>query len=102
NAIIIRATQGKPLIANKFPSQSSSIASMDAGLFILGGIGKAAELVNVPDTQLVSLPTNTTTPATATTPSTTSNSTTLTTLTQPRRNLAAGVVEGGITSIVPQ
>ncbi|MHC5613909.1 MAG: TrbI/VirB10 family protein [Nostoc sp.] len=102
NAIFIRGTQGKPLMGNKFPSQSSSIASMDAGLFVLGGISKAAELVNLPDTQLVSLPTTTTTPATGTTPSTTSNSSTLTTISQPRRNLAAGLVEGGLNSVVPQ
>ncbi|MBN3897766.1 MAG: hypothetical protein HWQ41_21610 [Nostoc sp. NOS(2021)] len=107
NAIIIRATQGKPLIANKFPSQSSSIASMDAGLFILGGIGKAAELVNLPDTQLVPLTTSSSTPNSTTTGSTptgstTTSSTTITTVTEPRRNLAAGLVEGGLNSVVPQ
>lgn len=102
NAIILRATQGKPLLANKFPNQGSSILSMDAGQFVLGGLGKAAELINVPDTQLVSLPTTTTTPATGTTPSTTSTSTTLTTISEPRRNLLAGVAEGGFATIVPQ
>ncbi|MHC5729447.1 MAG: TrbI/VirB10 family protein, partial [Nostoc sp.] len=71
NAIIVRGTQGKPLIANKFPSQGSSIASMDAGLFVLGGISKAAELVNLPDTQFVPLTTSSTTPNSATTGSTT-------------------------------
>ncbi|MEH1934623.1 MAG: hypothetical protein V7L14_13070 [Nostoc sp.] len=100
NAIIIRATQGKPLIANKFPSQSSSIASMDAGLFILGGIGKAAELVNLPDTQVIPLP-NTVINGTGANASS-STSTSLTTVTEPRRNLPAGLLEGGLNSVVPQ
>ncbi|MEH1932094.1 hypothetical protein [Nostoc sp.] len=116
NAFIIRGTQGKPLIANKFPSQSSSIASMDAGLFVLGGISKAAELVNLPDTRFVPLTTSSTTPNSTTTDgsttgsttgstptgSTTTSSTTITTVTEPRRNLAAGVLEGGLNSVVPQ
>ncbi|MEH2438152.1 MAG: hypothetical protein V7K25_28690 [Nostoc sp.] len=101
NAIIIRGTQGKPLIANKYPGQSSSIASMDAGLFVLGGIGKAAELINRPDTTLVSLPTTTTTTNSdgTTTPVTTS---TTGTITENRRNLGAAVLEGGMNSVVPQ
>ncbi|MEH1768243.1 hypothetical protein [Nostoc sp.] len=102
NAIILRGTQGKPLIANKFPSQGSSISSMDTGLFVLGGISKAAELINVPNTQLVPLTTTTSTPNTTGGGSTTSSSTTITTVSQPERNLGAGVVEGGLNSIVPQ
>jgi hypothetical protein len=96
NTIIIRATQGKPLIANKFPSTSSSIASMDLGLFVLGGVGKAAELINRSDTELQPLTSQTTVEGN------TSSSTTLTTVTKNRRNLAAGVVEGGLNSVVPQ
>ena len=96
NAIILRASQGKPLIANKFPNRGSSISSMDTGLFVLGGISKAAELVNVPNTVLQPLTT------TSTVNGTTTSSTSITTVTQPQRNLAAGVVEGGLTSIVPQ
>ncbi|MBN3910686.1 MAG: hypothetical protein HWQ35_30375 [Nostoc sp. NMS1] len=96
NAIIIRATQGKPLIANKFPSTGSSIASMDLGLFVLGGIGKAAELINRSDTELQPLTSQTTVDGN------TSSSTTLTTVTKNRRNIAAGVVEGGLNSVVPQ
>ncbi|MEH2164739.1 MAG: hypothetical protein V7K38_27710 [Nostoc sp.] len=96
NAIIIRGTQGKPLIANKFPSKSSSIASMDAGLFVLGGISKAAELINRSDTELQPLTT------TSTVDGNTTSSTSLTTVTKNRRNLAAGVVEGGLNSVVPQ
>ena len=96
NAIILRGTEGKPLIANKYPGQSSSIASMDAGLFVLGGIAKAAELVNRSDTELQPLTTQ------STVDGNTSSSTTLTTVTKNRRNLAAGVLEGGMNSVVPQ
>ncbi|MEH2002051.1 MAG: hypothetical protein V7L00_25515 [Nostoc sp.] len=114
NAIIIRATQGKPLIANKFPSQSSSIASMDAGLFVLGGIGKAAELVNRADTKLLPLyggtnvanidGENTPNPNTANTPNNGNNGiiTGYATITENRRNLGAAVLEGGMNSVVPQ
>ncbi|MDF5711465.1 MAG: TrbI/VirB10 family protein [Nostoc sp. S4] len=96
NAIIVRGVQGKPLIANKFPGQSSSIASMDLGLFVLGGIGKAAELINRSDTELQPLT------STTTTDGNTSSSTSLVTVTKNRRNLAAGIVEGGMNSVVPQ
>jgi len=92
NAIIIRGTQGKPLIGNKFPSQSSSIASMDAGLFVLGGISKAAELVNRSDTQ-IEYPRDNNGNVNGT-PYTINSST--------KRNLAAGVLEGGLNSVVPQ
>lgn len=103
NAIIIRGTQGKPLIASKYPSQGSSIASMDAGLFVLGGIGKAAELINRPDTKLVpysitSASSNPNDPNN----NTSSTSTGLVSETDNRRNLAAGLLEGGMNSVVPQ
>ncbi|MEH2466844.1 hypothetical protein [Nostoc sp.] len=100
NAITLRGAQGKPLVANKFPSQGSSIASMDAGLFVLGGLAKAAELVNLPDTHLQAV--SPVTDANGTTTNTTTNSGYITTITEPRRNLAAGVVEGGLNSVVPQ
>ncbi|MBN4005317.1 TrbI/VirB10 family protein [Nostoc sp. LPT] len=105
NAIILRGTQGKPLIANKYPGQSSSIASMDAGLFVLGGIGKAAELINRPDTKLVPYSITSTSPNTNTNdPNDTNTSTSsgLVSETDNRRNLAAAVLEGGMNSVVPQ
>jgi Bacterial conjugation TrbI-like protein len=98
NAIIIRGTQGKPLIANKYPNRSSSIASMDAGLFVLGGISKAAEIINRSDTELQPITTQTTDQN----GNSNGTTTTLTTVTKNRRNLAAGVVEGGLNSVVPQ
>ncbi|WP_375510682.1 hypothetical protein [uncultured Nostoc sp.] len=101
NAIIIRGTQGKPLVANKYPGQSSSIASMDAGLFVLGGIGKAAELINRPDTKLVPYTVTSSNP-TDSDPDRVSTTTSLISETENRRNLAAGVLEGGMNSVVPQ
>ncbi|WP_375496705.1 hypothetical protein [uncultured Nostoc sp.] len=109
-AIIIRGTQGKPLVANKYPGQSSSIASMDAGLFVLGGIGKAAELVNRPDTKLLPLYSNSVLNSDGT-PSENNNGgngnnpgviTGYATVTENRRNLGAAVLEGGMNSVVPQ
>jgi Bacterial conjugation TrbI-like protein len=85
NAMIIRAREGKPLIANQYPNRGGSIASMDAGLFVLGGLGKAAELVNRNESQF----------------SITTNGTTISN-NNSRRNILAGVAEGGISTIVPQ
>ncbi|MEA5502991.1 hypothetical protein VB735_07715 [Halotia wernerae UHCC 0503] len=93
NAIIIRGTQGKPLIANKFPNSSGSIASMDAGLFVLGGIGKAAELFNRSDTKYSCPPSNNGTNNINDVCALTTNN---------RRNIPAGVLEGGLNSLVPQ
>ena len=85
NAIVLRAPQGKPLIANQYPNQAASIAGMDTGLFILGGIGKAAELFNRAQTE-VSI----------------EGGSTVVTNTNNRRNIPAGILEGGLRSIVPQ
>ncbi|MBE9105099.1 hypothetical protein IQ229_09150, partial [Nostoc cf. edaphicum LEGE 07299] len=105
NAIILRGTQGKPLIANKYPGQSSSIASMDAGLFVLGGIAKAAELVNRPDTRTV-FRRNPPVDNGNNDPKDDSDSDRdpgyWVTETENKRDLAAGVLEGGMNSVVPQ
>lgn len=85
NALVIRGSQGKPLIANQFPNQSSSIAGMDLGLFVLGGLGKAAELFNRSDSQVV----------------TTTTSGTIINNTNPQRNVFAGILEGGMNTVVP-
>ncbi|MBF2066436.1 MAG: TrbI/VirB10 family protein [Calothrix sp. C42_A2020_038] len=86
NAIIIRAREGRPLIANQYPNRGGSIAWMDTGLFVLGGLGKAAELVNRTESQVV----------------VTSGAGTTISNTNARRNILAGVAEGGISTIVPQ
>ncbi|WYL94691.1 MAG: TrbI/VirB10 family protein [Gloeotrichia echinulata IR180] len=84
NALVIRGSQGKPLIANQFPNQGSSIAGMDLGLFALGGLGKAAELLNRTDSQIII-----------------SGGSTTTTSGNSQRNILAGVFEGGINTVVP-
>lgn len=86
NAIIVRAREGRPLIANQYPNKGGSIAWMDTGLFVLGGIGKAAELANRTESQVV----------------VTSGAGTTISNTNSRRNVLAGVVDGGISAIVPQ
>ncbi|WP_208821818.1 TrbI/VirB10 family protein [Tolypothrix sp. PCC 7910] len=86
NAITIHAPQGKPLIANQFPNRGGSIFSMDLGLFVLGGVGKAAELVNRSESQVV----------------TTTAGGTIVSNNNPDRNISAGLVEGGINTVVPQ
>ncbi|MBW4560067.1 MAG: TrbI/VirB10 family protein [Mojavia pulchra JT2-VF2] len=86
NAMTIRAPQGKPLVAQQFPNQGSSIAGMDVGLFVLGGLGKAAELFNRTEAQVV----------------TTTSTGTIVSNTNPTRNILAGVFEGGMNTVVPQ
>jgi hypothetical protein len=85
NAMILRAPQGRPLIANQYPNRGGSIAWMDAGLFVLGGLGKAAELSNRTDSQV-----------------TTNNGGTVITNSNPKRNVLAGILEGGMNTVVPQ
>lgn len=84
NAILIRASAGKPLVANQY-KRGTSTAMIDASQFVLGGIGKAAELFNRTESQV-------TTTATGT----------VVTNNNPRRNLLAGILEGGVRTVVPQ
>ncbi|MDZ7954734.1 TrbI/VirB10 family protein [Nostoc sp. DedQUE09] len=104
NAIILRGTEGKPLIANKYPGQSSSIASMDAGLFVLGGIAKAAELVNRPDTRTVyrEVPVDNDNDGDSENNDNNPNRGYYATETENKRDLAAGILEGGMNTVVPQ
>ncbi|OKH49748.1 hypothetical protein NIES2101_20145 [Calothrix sp. HK-06] len=84
-AIKIRALKGTPLIANKYHDRGGAVAGMDAGLFALGGIGKAAEILNRPQTQYI-----------------TTASGNIVTDSNPRGNVFTGVLEGGMGSLVPQ
>ena len=79
------APEGKPLLAVQFPNQSGTIASMDTALFFLGGLGKAAELLNRTESQVV----------------TTTDGGTVISSNNPERNLPAGILEGGIQTMVP-
>ena len=97
NAITIRATQGKPLIASQYSNQGGSVAGIaDVGVFALNGVGKAAEIFNRADTRIQCVPNTTVTSGT----SVTNNNCFQTTDT--RRNILAGVLEGGATNIAQQ
>ncbi|MDP5338949.1 MAG: hypothetical protein NWQ28_10300, partial [Nodularia sp. (in: cyanobacteria)] len=85
NAMMVRAPQGKPLVADKYPNQGTSIAGMDLGLFVLGGIGKGAELFNRTESRV-----------------TVGDGSTVVTNSNNRRNIPAGILEGGLNSVVPQ
>ena len=86
NAMIIRAAEGKPLIASQFPNRSDSITGMDLGSLTLGGIGKVASLYNRSQAQI-----------------TTSNvAGTIVTNTNPAPDILMGLIEGGTSSVIPQ
>ncbi|MBW4615264.1 MAG: TrbI/VirB10 family protein [Desmonostoc vinosum HA7617-LM4] len=85
NAITIRAPQGRPLIANQFSNKGGSITGMDVGLFALGAVGKVGEILNRNDSQVTTV----------------GNSTTITSG-NTRRNILAGLLEGGMNTVVPQ
>ncbi len=86
DALMIRGKNGKPLIANQYPDKGSSIARMDAGLFALGGLGKAAELINRTESEVV----------------TGENGTVAVTNVNRNPDMAAGILEGGMKAVVPQ
>ena len=85
NALTIRAPEGKPLMAKSYPNKGSSIAGRDALTFGLGGLGRAAQLFNRTETRIVRdegavfSETNNNDP-----------------------NITAGILEGGMRSLVPQ
>ena len=86
NALMIRGKQGKPLIAKQYRNNGSSIARNDALSFALGGVGKAAELINRNESEVV----------------TGENGTIAVTNVNRDPSLAAGILEGGIKTVVPQ
>jgi hypothetical protein len=86
NSMIVRAPEGQPLIANQYPNQESSITGMDMGLFLVGGLGKVAELMNRTESQVI----------------TSSASGSIISNANPKSNVLAGILEGGANTIVPQ
>lgn len=86
NALMIRDKKGKPLIAKQYRNNSSSVASRDAALFALGGLGKAAELINRTESEVV----------------TGENGTVAVTNVNRNPSTAAGILEGGMKAVVPQ
>ena len=99
NAITIRANAGKPLIASQYSNQGGSgVGLADVGAFVLNGVGKGAQIYNSPETRIVcpdnrvSTPTNGNDLTTVVTNNCFSTS-------DSRRNILAGVLEGGATTL---
>ncbi|WP_193196030.1 TrbI/VirB10 family protein [Nostoc sp. MG11] len=109
NALIVRAPQGRPLLAQQFPNQGGAITGMDIGLFALGAVGKVGEVLNRPDTRVecVNTPTLDTNTNTNTNSNENSNNQTYRDRycfqsSDNRRNILAGLLEGGMNTVVPQ
>lgn len=85
NALTIRAPEGKPLIASSYPNNSSSVARRDAAIFGLGGLGRAAQLFNRTQTRIVR-----------------DEGAVFSETNNDDPNIAAGILEGGMRSLVPQ
>lgn len=90
-AMKIRAPKGRPLLARKYPNSSGKIAGMDTGLFFLGGVGKTAEILNRPETRIRDCGDRID-----------GDGRYLCTVTEQQRNIPAGILEGGMNSLVPQ
>ena len=86
NSFMIRGKKGKPLIAKQYRNNKSSIARRDAMSFLAGGVGKAAELINRTESEVV----------------TGENGTVAVTNVNRDPSLAAGILEGGTKTVVPQ
>jgi Bacterial conjugation TrbI-like protein len=94
NAITVRATEGKPLIASQYSNQGgSTVGIADVGVFALNGLGKAAEIFNRPDTRIQCVNNGN---------STANGINNCFQTTDTRRNILAGVLEGGATNIAQQ
>lgn len=105
NAITIRASQGKPLIASQYSNQGgSTVGIADVGVFALNGIGKAAQVYNSPETRIVCPDNRVSTPGTTDNNGTNTNIgiTNCFSTSDSRRNILAGVLEGGATNIANQ
>ncbi|MBD0263188.1 MAG: hypothetical protein ICV78_10815 [Tolypothrix sp. Co-bin9] len=99
NAITIRASQGKPLIASQYSNQGGSgVGIADVGAFALNGIGKAAQVYNTPETRIQCVNNNV---ATANNNESGTNIVTNNCFqtSDSRRNILAGVLEGGATTL---
>ena len=85
NALAIRAPKGKPLIAKNYSNKGSSIAQRDAASFVLGGVGRTAQLFNRTQTRIVR-----------------EDGETFSETNNDDPNIAAGILEGGVRNVVPQ
>jgi hypothetical protein len=98
-ALTIRAPQGKPLIASQYSNQGGSTVLPDVAGFVLSGTAKAAEIYNRPDYQYFEYcgdyPEGEERNACYRKQRNRSNNSS-------RRNILAGVLEGGATNIANQ
>jgi hypothetical protein len=81
--IQVRGEAGEPLMAEHYEDRGDEIAAMDAGQFLLGAIGRAAELYTRSDTRVQ-----------------TRGSSTVITEDNPEPNILAGLIEGGTDAIL--
>ncbi|MCX7592823.1 MAG: hypothetical protein N2235_03475 [Fischerella sp.] len=85
NAILIRGSEGRPLIANQYKKGGSSLLWMDAGQFVLGAAGKVGEIFNRTESEVVR-----------------DGDFSYIRNKNPQRNILAGILEGGVRTVVPQ
>lgn len=85
NALAIRGSDGKPLMAKNYRNNSSSLAQRDAVIFGLGGLGRAAQLFNRTQTRIVR-----------------EDGQVFSETNNDEPDIAAGILEGGMRSLVPQ
>jgi hypothetical protein len=95
DAIAIRGNHSRPLVAEQYQKGGSHVAS-DAKLFLLGGAGKIGDVINQPNSRIVSLPT------TSVVGGTTTSSVTSVVQNDPQRNIAAAILDGGAKSAIPE
>jgi hypothetical protein len=93
DAFTVRGRKSKPLVADLYKGSGGSHFANDTQLFLLGGAGKVGEILNQPNTKVVSLPTTTTTNTNGTQSTSVSTSTAI--QTDPQRNVLAALVDGG-------
>ncbi|NMG10305.1 TrbI/VirB10 family protein [Brasilonema sp. UFV-L1] len=91
SAMKVRAPNGRPLLAKKYPDKSGKISGMDTFIFGLGGAGKIGEILNRPETKFRTYDCGTS-----------GNNTCAYTETRQQRNIPAAVLEGGMNALVPQ
>jgi hypothetical protein len=82
-AIQVRGEEGEPLVAEHFDDRGEAIAGMDAGQFLLGAAGRAAQLYTRSGSQIQ-----------------TRGSTTVISEENPDPNILAGLVEGGTDAVL--
>ncbi|MDF5722296.1 MAG: hypothetical protein PUP91_17770 [Rhizonema sp. PD37] len=98
NVLTIRGPQSKPLIATEYKgSGGGSRFGSDLKVFALGGASKIGEVVNAPDSRVISLPSTITN-----SDGSTSSTTTSAVQNIPKRNILAGILDGGGRAIVPE